>query len=100
MARFRIPVRVYARLVLYFAATWTVIGVLAHDLFPFAIGSVVLLAVYTTFPLFVFLRFGGWPSYPGAGFRLLVLRPFWYTQLLLFVTVVTSCAGIVEIGRA
>lgn len=95
MARFRIPARVYARLIVYFLASWTVIGVLAHGLFPLALAVVALVALYTTVPLFLFLRSGGWPFYPGAAFRLLVLRPFWYTQLLLFLTVVSACLGIV-----
>jgi len=31
----------------------------------------------------VFARWSGWPFYPGAAFRLFVVRPFWYTQILL-----------------
>ena len=34
-------------------------------------------------PIIAFALFRGWPFYPGAAFRLLVVRPFWYTQLLL-----------------
>ena len=41
------------------------------------------LALYTTIPIIAFALWRGWPFYPGAAFRLLVVRPFWYTQLLL-----------------
>jgi predicted MPP superfamily phosphohydrolase len=44
---------------------------------------VLALAVYTTVPLLLFLRWRGWPFYPGAVFRLLVVRVLLYTQLLL-----------------
>src|SRR5260370_42379341 len=50
---------------------------------PYGGAFVVALALYTTMPLFVFLREGGWPSYPRKAFRLYVLRVFWYTQLAL-----------------
>ena len=72
-----------ARIVLYFAASWGVVGLLAAGLFPYALPGVLTVATYTTLPLLVFLRWRGWPFYPGAAFRLLVVRPFWYTHLLL-----------------
>lgn len=72
-----------ARVGLYLGACWLTIGALASGLFPFAALTVALIALYTTLPLAVFARWRGWPFYPNAAFRLLVVRPFWYTQLLL-----------------
>jgi hypothetical protein len=68
---FRIGPSVYVKLIAYLAACWTMVAVVA------------LLALYTALPLFVFLRFGGWPFYPRKIFRLFVLRVFWYAQLAL-----------------
>lgn len=77
------PLVIAARLSLYLGACWLTIGVLANGLFPHAVLVVMALALYTTLPLLVFIRWRGWPFYPNAAFRLLVIRPFWYTQLLL-----------------
>ena len=52
-------------------------------LFPGAPLVALAIAVYTTVPVLVFARWRGWPFYPGAAFRLFVVRPFWYTQILL-----------------
>ena len=72
-----------ARLALYLVAAWGTLGLLASGLFPGALAALVALAVYTTFPLLAFVRWRGWPFYPGKAFRLLVVRPFWYAQLML-----------------
>jgi predicted MPP superfamily phosphohydrolase len=79
---FRIPASALAKVAIYFIACWTIIAVLAADSTA-ALIAVGALALYTTVPLFVFLRWGGWPFYPRKAFRLFVLRVFWYTQLLL-----------------
>lgn len=79
---FRIPASALAKVAIYFIACWGVIAFLAaHS--TGAMTAVFGLALYTTIPLFVFLRWGGWPFYPRKIFRLFVLRVFWYTQLLL-----------------
>jgi predicted MPP superfamily phosphohydrolase len=52
-------------------------------------------ALYTTIPLFVFLRWGGWPFYPRKAFRLFVLRVFWYTQLLLPLVAGSALIGLI-----
>ena len=72
-----------ARIVLYLAASWGTLVTLAAFGAPTAGLAVAALALYTTVPLVVFARWRGWPFYPGAWFRLAVVRPFWYTQLLL-----------------
>jgi predicted MPP superfamily phosphohydrolase len=71
------------RLALYLALAWGTLAILAAQLFPGALALVVSVALYTTLPLAIFLRFLGWPFYPGRAFRLLVVRPFWYAQLML-----------------
>ena len=83
-----------ARVGLYLTACWVTIGVLANGLFPHAVLAVVGLALYTTLPLVVFVRWRGWPFYPNAAFRLLVVRPFWYTQLMLPLVGIGSTAGV------
>ena len=80
------PARLYtivSRLVLYLLVAWGTLGLLASGLFPGAAAVVVAAAIYTTLPLIVFMRWRGWPFYPGKAFRLLVVRPFWYAQLIL-----------------
>ncbi|HEX6598514.1 MAG TPA: metallophosphoesterase [Gemmatimonadaceae bacterium] len=74
---------ILARAVAYLLLAWTTLIVLAAGLFPGAALVVLVIALYTTVPLVAFVRWRGWPFYPGRAFRLLVVRPFWYTQLLL-----------------
>ena len=88
------PFVIAARVGLYLAACWLTIGVLVNGLFPHAVPAVAALALYTTLPLLVFVRWRGWPFYPNAAFRLLVVRPFWYTQLLLPFIGITATAGV------
>ena len=82
------------RLGLYLGASWLIIASLANGLFPHALAAVVALAIYTTLPLAVYARWRGWPFYPKAAFRLLVVRPFWYTQLMLPFVSVSAVAGV------
>jgi len=88
------PIVIAVRLGLYLAASWLIIIGLANGLFPHAVLAVVALASYTTLPLAVYARWRGWPFYPKAAFRLLVVRPFWYTQLMLPFVAVASTAGV------
>jgi predicted MPP superfamily phosphohydrolase len=76
-------IRILIRVLAYIVAAWTVLEVLAASASPVAGALVVALALYTTGILVAFARWRGWPFYPGAAFRLLVVRPFWYIQLLL-----------------
>ena len=55
----------------YFVGCWAVVAILATGI-PYAQPLVVALALYTSIPLFVFLRWGGWPFYPRKVFRLFV----------------------------
>src|SRR3954469_6407956 len=93
------PMVIAARVGVYLAACWLTIGVLANGLFPHAVFAVAALALYTTLPLLVFIRWRGWPFYPNAAFRLLVVRPFWYTQLMLPFVGIGATAGVL-VGSA
>jgi hypothetical protein len=79
---FKVPARVFTRMGAYYAVCWGILAFLVHGVFPFAIAAVLALAGYTTIPLFIFLRGGGWAFYPTAVFRLFVIRPLLYTTLL------------------
>ena len=72
-----------ARVAAYFGIAWGTIALLMHGLFPGALAVTVAVAVYFTAPLLAFMRWRGWPFYPGAAFRLFIVRPFWYAQLVL-----------------
>ena len=68
---------------LYFVLSWSVVLVLTRGLFPGATLVTLGVLLYVMLPLAAYVRWRGWPFYPGAAFRLLVVRPFWYAQLLL-----------------
>ena len=86
------PLAIAVRLVLYLSAAWGTLTVLSSGLVPWAGGIVSAVAIYTTVPLIAFMRWRGWPFYPGKAFRLLVVRPFWYAQLML---PLASAAGLI-----
>jgi uncharacterized protein len=79
------------RVALYYVVAWSTIAFLTPRT-PVAVAAVVIVAVATTIPLVTFFRHGGWRAYPTAAFRVLVVRPVLYTQLLL---PLVSGAGIV-----
>jgi predicted MPP superfamily phosphohydrolase len=92
-SRRRASVAVIAvRLATYLLAAWGTLVALTSGLFPGAAAVTIALATYTTIPLLAFIRWRGWPFYPGRAFRLFVVRPFWYTQLLL---PLVACAGLI-----
>ena len=63
---------------------WAPLGYVLAPRLPGGWGGVVALAVlFTPVPLTALLRLRSARHYPGRLFRLLVLRPFWYLQLLL-----------------
>jgi predicted MPP superfamily phosphohydrolase len=69
--------------VAYFTLAWGTVIALSVGLFPGAAAVAAAIALYATIPLVLFIRWRGWPFYPNAAFRLLVVRPLLYTQLLL-----------------
>ena len=97
-ARRRKPVsvvRIASRLALYLMVAWGTLGVLAAGLFPGALAAFVAIALYTTLPLLAYVRWRGWPFYPGKGFRLFVVRPFWYAQLMLPLVASAGLLGLI-----
>ncbi|MDB4881593.1 MAG: metallophosphoesterase, partial [Gemmatimonadetes bacterium] len=76
----------------YFVAAWGTLVLLSASLFPEAAFVTLAIALYTTIPIVAFAVWRGWPFYPGRAFRLLVVRPFWYAQLLL---PLVSAAGLI-----
>ena len=83
------------RILVYLALAWGTLAILAHGAVPWGATAVGLLALYVTVPLAIVIVYRGWPFYPGAAFRLLVVRPFWYVQLLLPVVAAAGLLGIV-----
>jgi predicted MPP superfamily phosphohydrolase len=83
-----------ARLAVYLVVAWGTLGALVSGLFPGAAFALVALALYTTLPLLAYVRWRGWPFYPGKAFRLLVVRPFWYAQLMLPVVAAAGLLGV------
>ena len=86
------PIRPARSFIIYQILCWGVLALLGWNAIPAvpALGVALVLGVaaYTTLPLFSFLsRGGGWRRYPTAFFRLAVVRPVLYGQILLpFVT--------------
>ena len=67
----------------WLVTTWMVVGTLLAPVVPGGAWTVLLLVLVTTAPLGALVLGFRRHMYPGAAFRLLVLRPFWYVQLLL-----------------
>ncbi len=87
------PFRALLWLALYLGTTWGVLEVLASGGAAWLRGGIVALALFSTIPLLSFLMGGGWRTYPGAAFRLFVMRPFWYVQLLLPLVAAAGLTG-------
>lgn len=75
--------RLLFRFITYQLASWIILAVIASG-FGWA-GPVIVAAaaLYTTVPLLFFMRWRGWPFYPNALFRVVVVRVLLYTQLSL-----------------
>ena len=82
------------RLAAYLLLAWSTLAALVAGLFPGALAATIAVAVYTMLPLVAFVRWRGWPFYPGRAFRLLVVRPFWYVQLVLPIVAAAGLAGL------
>ena len=89
------PVVIAFRLAIYILVTWGTLELLATGLFPGAQLVTLGIALYTTIPIVAFALWRGWPFYPGAAFRLLVVRPFWYMQLLLPLVSAAGLLGLI-----
>ena len=95
---FRVSRTALLKLAGYFIGCWGIVAILAAGI-PYGEVFVVALALYTTIPLFVFLRGAVGRSYPRKAFRLYVLRVFWYTQLALPLVAGAGLIGLI-IGAA
>src|SRR6185312_14831763 len=80
---FVMRLKVAVRILAYFGLAWGTLIMLATGLFPGSGLVALAIAAYFTAPLIAFIRWRGWPFYPNAAFRLFIVRPFWYAQLLL-----------------
>jgi len=89
------PAVIAFRLGIYILVTWGTLELLMSGLFPGAALVTLVLALYTTIPIAAFALWRGWPFYPNAAFRLLVVRPFWYTQLLLPLVSAAGLLGLI-----
>ena len=89
------PPPAVARLAAYLVASWSVLIALAASASTALGVAAALAAVYTTAPLVAFLaRRGAWRRYPTAAFRLFVVRPALYAQLLLPVVASVALVGL------
>jgi uncharacterized protein len=84
----------------YLLVSWSILIWLGFGSIPGrpALGSLLLLAmcVYVTAPLFAFFAGGiGWRRYPRAAFRLWVVRPAIYAQLLLPIVTASALLGLI-----
>lgn len=95
-ARFKRLRSVVTYFTLYLLVCWSIVGALVWRLFPGSTLAVAALAVYTTAPLYIFFRRLRWTFYPGAVFRILVVRVLLYTQLTLpFVAIAATVGALV-----
>lgn len=70
------------------------IALLAAGAFPGAMVVALALAAYCTLPLVLFVKWRGWPFYPNSVFRLLVVRPVLYANLLLPLVAAAGLIGV------
>ena len=61
---------------------------------PWATVAIVALIAYVTLPIVLLVRWRGWPFYPGALFRVMVVRVTLYVQLLLPIVGAAALLGI------
>ncbi|WP_284352789.1 metallophosphoesterase [Roseisolibacter agri] len=95
----RSVVRAASRFAAYLALCWGTLLALAWGAVPgtpwLAPALLALVAAHTTLPIVAFLvRGGGWRRYPTAAFRLWVVRPALYAQLVLPVTAGAGVLGL------
>ena len=79
---------------LWLGVCWSIIGALLAPELRDGWLTVLAAAVVTTLPLPVLLWCRRRGHYPGAFFRLVVLRPFWYAQLLLPLLAAAGAIGV------
>jgi predicted MPP superfamily phosphohydrolase len=83
------------RAALYYLTCWSTLALVFPTSVPGGRWWVALVALATTVPLVRFIVGGGWQRYPTAMFRMFVVRPILYTQLLLPLTAAGAVIGLV-----
>ncbi|HEX6631537.1 MAG TPA: metallophosphoesterase [Gemmatimonadaceae bacterium] len=87
--------RVLGTFLALLAAVWLAVGVVLAPLLPGGWAALAVLALLVTpLPLALILRQRQRGRYPGRWTRLLVLRPFWYAQLLLLLAGPAAVIGL------
>lgn len=81
-------------LLIWNAAPWIVLGGLFAPLLPGGSVAILGLSLLVLIPLRALFRGFGGEAYPSASMRLWVLRPFWYTQLLLPLLAISGLLGV------
>ena len=81
------------RVALYYLVCWSVVALLVPHRVV-ALLAVAVLAIVGTAPIMTFVARGGWRAYPTAAFRLFVVRPVLYIQILLPIIAGAGLAGL------
>ena len=76
------PSRFGQRFLAYQIAAWITLLALTIG-HPWATVATVMVCVYVTLPAVLLFRWRGWRTYPGAAFRIFVVRAVIYAQLML-----------------
>jgi predicted MPP superfamily phosphohydrolase len=86
---------VFGRVITVVIACWVAVAAVAAPVIPggWLTASLAMVAL-TAVPLAAFIRRQRRREYPGALVRLLVYRPFWYTQLLVLFAGIAAIAGL------
>jgi predicted MPP superfamily phosphohydrolase len=87
--------RIFLGWLIFSLLCWSVIGLLVAPYLPGGWLAVGLLAVLVGLPLSVLVRGFSGGAYPSAATRLFVMRPFWYSQLMVPLFAASGLLGIV-----
>ena len=79
----------------YFVGTWGLLTTLAASARPVAGFVVAGAGIWSTIPLVLYIRWRGWPFYPTAAFRLFVVRPILYANLMLPLVATAALLGLI-----
>src|SRR5690349_11401469 len=79
----------------YFVGTWGLLATLAASARPMAGLVVAAAGIWSTIPLVLYIRWRGWPFYPTAAFRLFVVRPIRYANLMLPLVAAAALLGLI-----
>ncbi len=91
--RSRTPWRILRFVLTWMTTCWLVIGALISPVLPGGWLAALALALLSASPLLALARWFGGSVAPSALARLWVLRPFWYTQLLLPLLAIAGLLG-------